>query len=131
MGTKNTFRVTFRGEVIEGWNPNEVKANMAGLFKLDPSNQQHVQKINRMFSGRIVIIKDGINKSTAQAYIDAIARAGGKAHIKIKIGPPDGIEERRSSMRRMQVDRRTTARLSSIVPDRRKSRGRRETDPNE
>jgi len=127
----NAFRITFSGQVKQGWDPEDVKANMAGLFKLDPSNQQHVQKINRLFSGRTVVIKDGINKSTAQAYADAIARAGGEAYIKIKIGPPDGIEERRSSMRRMQVDRRATARLSAILPDRRKSRGRRESDPNE
>ncbi len=131
MDTTNNFRVTFRGEILDGWQPHEVKANMAGLFKLDPSNPLHVQKISRMFSGRTVVIKEGIDKLSAQTYIDAISRAGAKAYIKIKVGPPDGIKERRLSMRRMQIDRRTIARRSSIVPDRRKSRGRRESDPKE
>jgi len=124
----NTFHITFRGQVKQGWDREDVKANMAGLFKLDPSNQEHVQKINRMFSGRTVVIKEGINKSTAQAYVDAIDRAGGEAQIKIKIGPPDGIEERRISLRRKKPDRRTTPRLSAILPDRRESRGRRDSD---
>lgn len=129
--TENAYLITFRGEVKQGWNREQVKTSMAGLFKLDLDNQQHQQKLERLFSGRTVIIKEGINKEKAQAYIDAIASAGGQAYIKIKVGGPDGINERRMILRRKRGDRRATRRLSAIMPDRRKNNGRRDVDPNQ
>jgi len=125
----NAFRVTFRGEIEPGYRLEEVKSNLAKLFKLDVSNQLHLQKIDRLFSGRTVVIKEGLSKTSAQAYLSAIAKAGGKGYIKIKIGAPDGIEERRTFLRRKQGDRRAKPRLSAILPDRRKDKGRREGDP--
>ncbi|MEH6357606.1 MAG: hypothetical protein V7745_01350 [Pseudomonadales bacterium] len=122
------FRVTFHGEVMQGWDPDEVKANMATLFKLDPQNRQHVQKLDRLFSGRTVIIKDGLSATTAQAYVDAIAKVGGDARAKKKSGPPNNASERRLALRRKQGDRRRSARLSAIMPNRRKNRGRRHAD---
>ena len=122
------FRVTFHGEVMQGWDPDEVKANMAALFKLDPKNKQHAQKLERLFSGRTVIIKDGLNAATAQAYVDAIAKAGGEAQAKKKTGPPNNMPERRLTLRRKQGDRRRIARLSAIMPNRRKNRGLRHAD---
>lgn len=104
---------------------------MVGLFKLDPNNQQHAQKIERLFSGRAVVIKEGINASTAEAYVNAIAKAGGEAHIKPKSELPDGVDERRFTLRRKQGDRRASRRTSAILPDRRKDRGRRNSDPND
>lgn len=124
MSDKN-FRITFHGEVMQGWSTDEVKANMANLFKLDPDNKLHEQKLNRLFSGRTVIIKDDLNSKTAQAYLDAIAKAGGEARAIRKSGPPDGMDERRIISRRKQGDRRRSARLSSILPDRRKTQDRR------
>lgn len=122
------FRVTFHGEVMQGWDPDEVKANMAALFKLDPENKQHAQKLDRLFSGRPVVIKDGLNAATAQAYVDAIAKAGGDARAKKKSEPPNKIPERRFTLRRKKGDRRRIARLSAIMPNRRKNRGRRHAD---
>jgi hypothetical protein len=122
------FRVTFHGEVMPGWDLNEVKANMAELFKLSPENNQHSQKLERLFSGRTVVIKDDLDATTAQAYVDAIAKAGGDARAKKKTGPPNNMPERRLLLRRKQGDRRHLARLSAILPDRRKNRGRRHSD---
>lgn len=126
--SEDGFRVTFHGEVIEGFDPDEVKANMAQIFKLDLSNQEHVQKLDKLFSGRTVIIKADLSVKTAQIYVDAIAKAGGIASIHPSDVPPPGIRERRSSQRRLQGDRRRSPRLSSILPDRRKARGRRRMD---
>ena len=122
------FRVTFHGGVMQGWDPDEVKANMAALFKLDPENKQHRQKLERLFSGRTLAIKDGLDAATAQAYVDAIAKVGGDARAKKKSGPPNNMPERRMVLRRKQGDRRRLARLSAIMPSRRKNRGRRHAD---
>lgn len=122
------FRVTFHGEVIQGWDPDEVKANMLRLFKLDTNNPQHMQKLDKLFSGHKVIIKEGLSAKAAQTYIEAIAKAGGEANIDPKDVPPPGVDERRSAQRRKKGDRRGSPRLSSILPDRRKPGGRRHSD---
>jgi hypothetical protein len=95
---------------------------------LDPKNEQHSQKLQRLFSGRTVIIKDGLDAAAAQAYVDAIAKVGGDARAKKKTGPPNNMLERRMELRRKQGDRRRLARLSAIMPSRRKNRGRRHAD---
>ena len=121
------FRVTFHGEVIEGWAPEEVKANMAKLFKLDLNDPAQAQKLGKMFSGKKVIIKAGLKRSVAKAYVDAIAKIGGEASIEVRDLPPEGMAERRTSQRRKRGDRRRKSRLSSILPDRRK-KDRRHSD---
>lgn len=128
INNKKVFLITFRGEIQEGFERKQVMNNLAKIFHLDPGNPQQAPKIERLFSGQTVIIKKDINRAKAETYIEAISNAGGKAYIKVKIGPPEGIAERRQSLRRKQGERRSTPRLSSIVPDRRKNRGRRETD---
>jgi len=134
MGS-NTFLVTFHGETLQGWDPDKVKANMIGLFKMEPNNQQHAKKIERLFSGRTVVIKEGLKEglsaSTAEAYVNAIAKVGGEAHIKQKNELPEGVDERRFTLRRKQGDRRARRRTSAILPDRRQNRGRRNSDPND
>ena len=126
---KSIFSVTFQGQVLDGWAPDEVKSNMAQLFKLDINNAACAQILEKLFSGKQVTIKAGLQRSAAQSYIDAITNIGGNASIHPKDVPPAGISERRFSLRRKQGDRRATRRLSSILPDRRKTRGRRHGDP--
>ncbi|MEZ5524848.1 MAG: hypothetical protein R3E62_07790 [Pseudomonadales bacterium] len=113
---------------MEGWTSEEVKVGMARLFKLDLLKEEDAGKLERLFSGRKVVIKAGLKRSVAKAYVDAIAKAGGKAHFEFKDVLPDGVSERRKTQRRKRGDRRRTKRLSSILPDRRKSFGRRQSD---
>jgi len=127
--SSDNFRITFNGEIRQGWDPEEVKANMARLFKLNTDNETSLKVLEKMFSGKQVIIKAGLEKDTALAYVDAIADAGGEAYIDPRDVPPAGISERRVAQRRRHGDRRQTARLSSILPDRRKCPGRRHSDP--
>lgn len=122
------FRVTFNGKVIKGWDPEQVKASMLTLFKLDQQNKQHLQKLDKLFSGRTVIIKNNISATTAQAYVDVIAKVGGDARAKKNSEPPKNLPERRMISRRKRSDRRHTVRLSIIMPNRRRNRGRRYDD---
>jgi len=127
MGDDN-FRITFNGEILQGWDPEEVKANMARLFKLNTDNEKNLKVLEKMFSGKQVIIKAGLEKDTALAYLDAITDAGGEAYIDPRDVPPAGISERRVAQRRRYGDRRKTSRPSSILPDRRSCTGRRNGD---
>ena len=56
------------------------------------------------------------------------AKVGGAANIYPRDIPPPGVRERRSTQRRLKGNRRRSPRLSSILPDRRKVRGRRHMD---
>ena len=47
------FQVVFDGQLIEGADPDQVKANIAKLFKIE------VSKVGPLFSGRRTVVKRG------------------------------------------------------------------------
>ena len=51
-----------------------VKANLAVLFKTDPS------KVERLFSGQAAVIKSKLSSQEADKYIGALHRAGARAY---------------------------------------------------
>ena len=118
----DTFRVIFRGEVLEGNDPIKVKSNMAKLFKLDMDDPDHLAKLEKLFSGRTLVIKDKISKADALKYKQAISEAGAQCSIE-----PNMLEQRKDQ-RRKRGDRRTVRRTSAIQPDRRTKPGRRKSD---
>lgn len=119
---QDTFRVVFRGEVIEGNAPDEVKSNMAKLFKLDMDEPDQLAKLEKLFSGHKLVIKDKISKEKALQYKQAMANAGARCAIE------QNVLEQRKGQRRKRGDRRTVRRTSAILPDRRVKPGRRKTD---
>jgi len=66
----NTFEVVFNGKVVEGASVDQVKQNVAKLFKVE------VAKVERLFSGARVVIKKGVDESTAKKYQMALHKAG-------------------------------------------------------
>ena len=69
------FAVVFKGEVVEGADPAQVRANLAKLFKAD------AQRIEALFSGKTVVVKKGVDEDTAQHYIAVLSKAGAVAAI--------------------------------------------------
>lgn len=70
------FEVIFQGKVIEGADEQEVRANVGRMFKADEA------KLNALFSGKTVVIKGGLDETTAQKYVAAMKKAGAKADIR-------------------------------------------------
>lgn len=68
--SENTFAVAFSGQLVEGADPARVRANLAQLFKLDPTKVEH------LFSGKRVVIKKGVDQQTAEKYKLALHKAG-------------------------------------------------------
>ena len=66
----NTFAVVFSGRIANGASVEQVKGNVAKLFKVE------VAKVERLFSGARVAIKKGLDEATAKKYQMALARAG-------------------------------------------------------
>lgn len=66
----NTFGVIFSGKIVEGASVDQVKQNVAKLFKVE------VAKIERLFIGKPVVIKKGLNEEAAKKYQLALRKAG-------------------------------------------------------
>lgn len=71
------FEVAFSGKIVEGANPDEVKARVGKIFNADAA------MIAQLFSGKRITIKKNIDKATAVKYKTALNRAG--AHCEVKL----------------------------------------------
>ena len=117
------YRIVFSGEVASGWEVGIVKNNLSRLFSAD------LEVIAKLFSGRPVVIKQGIDEDAAMKYLAALASAGGVGSVQpmpaAETGTEQEISERRREARRVHPSRRQRERLHSIQPDRRTSSDRR------
>jgi TPR repeat protein len=65
-----TFKVVFRGRLIDGYSEDTVKSNLARTFKLAP------EQLAELFSGREVVIKGGLSIEKARQVQSAFVRQG-------------------------------------------------------
>jgi hypothetical protein len=74
--TNVIYAIIFKGEIIDGFQPISVKANLAKLLKID------AKKMAALFSGKQVVIKRTADKTQAVKYAKALKRVG--ADIKVR-----------------------------------------------
>lgn len=76
--SEKRYDVIFSGKLVEGARLEQVKANVAKLFKVE------VPKAERLFTGKPVMIKKAVDEKTAKKYLIAMKKAGalceGKVH---------------------------------------------------
>ena len=68
--TDQTYQVVFRGQIAPDASVETVKANLAKLFKTDET------KIERLFTGREVVLKKGLGQEEGDRYRALLAKAG-------------------------------------------------------
>lgn len=73
--TPEQYKITFSGEVILGHDQAEVRKKVSGLLKIDE------EKCNRLFSGKQVLIKNGVDHETALKYQESFKKAGASCKI--------------------------------------------------
>ncbi len=71
-----TFELIYNGSISKGFEPDQVKQNVARLYKID------VARIERLFSGELVVIKTGLDRETALKYQAAMKNAGAEVAIR-------------------------------------------------
>lgn len=71
----NRFAVVFSGVIVPGSDREQVKLNLAKLFKVEPA------RVEPMFSGRRVVIKAQLDQATAQKYQAALKSAGAVCEV--------------------------------------------------
>lgn len=64
------FEVLFHGEVYASVDPDEAQAEMAKLFRQSP------EAVKRLFSGKTWVLKDGLDRETAELYQLELAKIG-------------------------------------------------------
>lgn len=69
------FEVVFQGGIAAGANPDEVKAKIGLLFKVNDA------QLARLFSGQRVVIKSNLDEATAAKYRMAIEKTGALCEV--------------------------------------------------
>lgn len=64
------FEIAFHGQVRPGVTPEQARARIGQLFQVGE------EQLNVLFSGRRVVIKQGLDEASADKYRQAIERAG-------------------------------------------------------
>lgn len=70
------FEVVFQGEVQPGTEVAEARARIGQLFQVDD------RQLDMLFSGRRIVIKQGLDEAAADKYRQAIERAGARCEIQ-------------------------------------------------
>ncbi len=69
------YSIVFKKEIEPGRGVEDVKANLAKLFKTDAAT------IEKMFLRESIVIKKGLSEEHAQKYCDAVKKAGAVVYI--------------------------------------------------
>jgi len=72
----SNYELVFRGELIEGFDPQQVKARFAQLFKLSE------ERVEQVFSHPSVILRKGLSSQQAEHYQQQLKKVGLQSHIK-------------------------------------------------
>lgn len=74
-------QLVFAGEVLAGFQDDEVKRQLGALLKIGPAQQ------DQLFSGTRTVLKKSIDPQEAQRYVDYLAKLGAKVHIEALEAP--------------------------------------------
>ena len=74
--SEQLFEIAFSGKLMEGVNPDEVRAKVGKMFNADEA------KIAQLFSGKRIVIKKNIDRATAAKYKTALNRAGAECEVR-------------------------------------------------
>lgn len=91
------YKIVFNGKIAPHATLEQAQQNLAKLFKTS------VDKIASLFSGRLVVIKDKLDKDTAVKYHAALFRSGAECEIQEVVSQsPAGAESAQSDRRPAQ-----------------------------
>ncbi|WP_371233830.1 hypothetical protein ACAW63_11745 [Pseudomonas sp. QE6] len=80
------YEIAFSGRTVPGAQLDGVKANLARLFQAD------AQRIELLFSGRRMVIKNNLDAEAAEKYRSVIERAGAIVEVVDMDAPIEEIE---------------------------------------
>ena len=72
------YEVVFSGEIYAAVDPVRVRSDMARIFR------QPAEKVHRLFDGRTWVLKDGLDRATAERYQVELAKIGVISELRDK-----------------------------------------------
>lgn len=73
----DTYRLVFRGEVVEGQHPAVVRKRLAMALKLDDA------RVQSLFTGNPVVIRKAVDQETAARFQAVFKKAGAKLRVQL------------------------------------------------
>jgi TM2 domain-containing membrane protein YozV/Tfp pilus assembly major pilin PilA len=70
------YRVIFKGDIADGRNLDDVKENLASILKAD------ITTIEKLFSGKLIVIKRDADRETCEKFINAFKKAGAICYLE-------------------------------------------------
>ena len=70
------YEIVFSGDLVPDVSLEQVKANLARLF------QASDEQVERLLSGRRLVLKDNLDAASAEKYRMALARAGARVQVE-------------------------------------------------
>jgi len=110
------FEVAFSGQIRDGADLEQVKANVGKMFKADDA------KIATMFSGKRLLIKRNLGREEATKYRAAFKKAGAKCEVSLMSDglPARGVDKPAAqapapAVETLQVDYTSTQEIQAVV----------------
>ena len=115
------YRVVFAGNLTGDFPLAKTKARFARAFKLPP------KRVERIFSGKEFTLKSNMPEAKAMDFAVKLAEIGCETYIEfVPSGDETNFQEKRKTIRRIRF--RRGPRPGAIIPDRRLTTSRRQTD---
>jgi hypothetical protein len=101
------FNIYFAGRLLPGENEQQVRVNLGRLFNADATT------LDKLFSGKLVLLKRGCDQVTAEKYQRAMERAGALPVVKAET--PEVVAPERSASTAPPAREMTTAERIAAV----------------
>jgi len=99
------YNVVFEGNISSGYQLQDVKRNLADLFKLDE------KKVDILFSKPQVVLKKGLDHDSAQKYRKALLKTGAICNVKAEAENSNQLKIEKAA-----PPKTTTQALSQSIP---------------
>jgi hypothetical protein len=76
MGGETRYNIVFHGELVSGADPEQVRRNLAQLFKME------LERVEQLFAGKPVTLKKEADQATAMKMRAALKKAGAECEMK-------------------------------------------------
>lgn len=74
--SRELYKITFGGEVVGAMSRGEVAENLKARFKFNEA------ALEKMFSGKAVVLKSGLDKETAERFARGLWQAGARCRVE-------------------------------------------------
>jgi hypothetical protein len=103
------YEIVFSGEIIPGTQRETVQSNLARLFQADE------RRVALLFSGRRLMLKNGLNAAAAEKYRATLERAGAVAQVLPMVIEAE-VEEIEMAAAPAPIERAAPVRRAQVVP---------------